>query len=104
MLITAGGWLYVKIPRHTWVDGVPGLRSLRGAHHHVALGLVLAVAGLGLLTWSWWQLRAVVKGRSDGVVRVRWAAAERTHVQQREARSPGRLWTHPKTPEMFDGF
>ena len=90
ILMAAGGWLYARIPRGTWVDHLPGLLALRASRHHQAVGLFLSFAGLVLLTWAWWGLRSVVRGRADGIAHVRWSAA---------------LWAAPLlcAPPLFSG-
>jgi hypothetical protein len=90
VLLTLGGYCYVRLPRQTWMDGVPGLWSVRASPHHLAWGLALSAAGLVLLTWAWWDLRRQVRGDSAGLSRVRRATA---------------VWTAPLlvAPPLFSG-
>jgi alpha-1,6-mannosyltransferase len=69
-LLLLAGLVYAPVP----ADSV--LRRLEARHdpHHVAVGMVLAFAGLVLLTWAWLSLVRGVTGRPDGVRLSRWAA------------------------------
>jgi alpha-1,6-mannosyltransferase len=78
-LMAVGGSCYVRLPRRTWLDGVPLLWNVRGSSHRLWLGLGLSAVGLVLLTWAWWSLRGEVHGQAAGLSRVRritavWAA------------------------------
>lgn len=74
-LITGGGYFYDRLPRETWADRTPALRSIRESPHALAVGVALSLVGLLLLTWAWWQLRIDVSGDRGGVRRVRRATA-----------------------------
>ena len=89
LLLTAGGYGYVRLPRGTWMDHVPLVWSVRAQPHHLLWGLLVSSAGLVLLTWAWWDLRRMVAD-ADGLSQVRRAAA---------------LWTVPMllAPPLFSG-
>ena len=70
-----GGYLYERLPRRTWMSGLPGLHAARTMHHHLGLGLGIGTVGLLLLTWAWWDLRSEVRGHEGGLSRVRLAVA-----------------------------
>lgn len=74
-LMTIGGYCYDRLPRQTWADRTPALRSVRESAHPLAAGLSLSAAGLLLLTWAWCDLRREVRGDQAGVGQVRRAAA-----------------------------
>jgi hypothetical protein len=75
ILLTAGGYCYVRLPHDTWMDRASVVWSVRSSPHHLAWGLGLGTAGLVLLTWAWWALRREVRGDPNGLSLVRRAAA-----------------------------
>lgn len=88
-LLTVGGLFYVRIAHPSWVDSTP-YATWRHLHHHLAIGLLICVAGLALLTWSWWRLRPYAFDDETGVRSVRTAVG---------------LWSLPLlvAPPVFSG-
>ncbi|MCW2787130.1 MAG: hypothetical protein JWP74_3647 [Marmoricola sp.] len=72
VLITIGGFCYAHLSHPSWVDSSP-LAELRESTLRVDLGLALGAAGLLLLTWAWWGLRAFAHDDATGVTSVRIA-------------------------------
>jgi alpha-1,6-mannosyltransferase len=75
LLLALGGWCYVRLPRHTWLDGFAPLWSIRAGTHHLAWGLSLSAAGLVVLTWAWWDLWRATLARRTDLATVRRVAA-----------------------------
>ncbi len=88
-LLTIGGLFYVRISHPSWVDNTP-YATWRHLHHHLAVGLLISVVGLALLTWSWWRLRPFAFDDETGVRSVRRAVG---------------LWSIPLlvAPPLFSG-
>jgi alpha-1,6-mannosyltransferase len=80
----------MRLPRDTWMDDLGPLWSVRDAAHHLTWGLCLGAAGLVLLSWAWWDLWRVARGRRTDVAAVRRTAA---------------LWAAPLllAPPLFSG-
>lgn len=74
-LIALAGLAYEPVPTPSWVKAWAPLAHLRAQPGHIAVGAVVGFAGLVLLTWGWWTLRTLVRGRPEGVRVVRWAVA-----------------------------
>jgi alpha-1,6-mannosyltransferase len=71
VLMALAGLVYAPVPRPGWVARLAPLTQLRRQPWHLTAGLVVAFAGLVLLSWAWWSLRGRVRGRADGVRTVR---------------------------------
>jgi hypothetical protein len=87
--MAVGGLLYQPVARPSWATTVWWVHGIRTSPHARALGLLLSVAGLVLLTWAWFSVRRRTTG--DAGVSV--------------ARGYAALWSVPlfAAPPLFSG-
>ena len=90
LLVALGGFVIGRTPPGDWVSRLDPLADVRAWPPGAGAGYSCAFAGLGLLTWAWVTLGTLVRGRPDGVTRVRTAVG---------------LWALPllPTPPLFSG-